>query len=90
VPTDADPNVSVRDEYTYNGKLTTDVYLTYALTKGLTWHLGADNVFNVHPNLGVAPGAKGWAYNNEPAGPFDAVQMGGNGRRFFTRLAISF
>ncbi|WP_121357151.1 TonB-dependent receptor [Flavisolibacter nicotianae] len=90
VPTDADPNRLVRDEYMYNGKLTTDVYLTYALTKGLTWHLGADNIFNVHPNLGVAAGAKGWAYNNEPAGPFDAVQMGGNGRKLFTRIAINF
>ena len=90
VPTDADPTVYVRDEYTYNGKFTTDVYAMYELTKGLTWHLGVDNVFNVHPDLGVAPGAKGWAYNNEPAGPFDAVQMGGNGRRFFTRMAISF
>jgi iron complex outermembrane receptor protein len=90
VPTDIDPNVYVRDAYNYNGKITTDLYTTHAFARGLTWHLGVDNVFNVHPNLGVAPGAKEWAYNNEPAGPFDAVQMGGNGRRLFTRIAISF
>jgi iron complex outermembrane receptor protein len=90
VPTDADPNVYVRDAYDYGGKMTTDLYTTFAFTRGLTWHLGVDNVFNVHPDLAVAPGAKGWAYNNEPAGPFDAVQMGGNGRRLFTRIAIAF
>lgn len=90
VPTDADAAVYVPDAYNYGGKTTTDLYLTYALSRGLTWHLGVDNVFNVHPDYGVAPGAKWWAYNNESAGPFDAVQMGSNGRRFFTRIAISF
>ncbi len=90
VPTDADPNVYVRDAYNYGGKMTTDLYTTFAFTRGLTWHFGVDNIFNVHPNMAVAPGAKGWAYNNEPAGPFDAVQMGSNGRRLFTRIAISF
>lgn len=50
---------------------------------------GLNNVFHVHPNPGVAPGANASASNNEPAGLFDAVQMGGNGQRLFTRVAVS-
>ena len=88
VPTDADPNKYVKDEYVYSPKVATDLYLNYNFYKAMTLYAGVDNVFNVHPDLGVAPGAKGWAYNNEPAGPFDAVQMGGNGRRLFLRVAI--
>ena len=90
VPTDADPSVYVLDEYNYGGKLVTDLYASYQFAKLFTLHLGVDNLFNVHPDLAVAPGAKGWAYNNEPAGPFDAVQMGSNGRRLFVRLAYGF
>ncbi|ANE51299.1 TonB-dependent receptor [Flavisolibacter tropicus] len=89
VPTDLDPNVHVPDAYDYGGKLVTDLYASFTY-KHFTLHAGADNLFNIHPDLGVAPGAKGWAYNNEPAGPFDAVQMGGNGRRLFVRLALAF
>ena len=51
---------------------------------------GVDNLLNVHPDLGVAPGAKGWAFNNETGGPWDAVQMGGNGMRFFLRIGFQF
>lgn len=90
VPTDADPNVKVNDEYIYGGKLVTDVYASYKFSKNFTLFAGCDNLFNVHPDLSYAPGAKSWAYNNEPAGPFDAVQMGGNGLRLFTKLAFSF
>ncbi len=80
----------VADRYVYGGKTPVDIYLGYDLNKALTLHAGADNVFNVHPDLGVAPGAKGWAYNNETGGPWDAVQMGGNGRRLFVRLSFNF
>jgi iron complex outermembrane receptor protein len=90
VPTDADESVYVRDQYNYGGRWVTDFYATYAFTRQWTLHLGADNAFNVHPALGVAQGARYWAYNNEPAGPFDAVQMGGNGRRLFARLVLQF
>lgn len=89
VPTDADASVYVPDAYNYGGKLVTDLYGSF-IYKQFTLQVGADNLFNVHPDLAVAPGAKGWAYNNEPAGPFDAVQMGGNGRRLFARLAFAF
>jgi iron complex outermembrane receptor protein len=47
-------------------------------------------VLNVHPDFGVAKGAKDWAYNNETGGPWDAVQMGGNGRRVFMRIGFKF
>jgi iron complex outermembrane receptor protein len=88
VPTDKNPSVYVKDQYIYSPKFVTDVYLNYQLRKGITIHAGVDNLLNVHPDFGVAPGAKGWAYNNEPAGLFDAVQMGGNGLRLFTRLSV--
>ena len=45
---------------------------------------------NVHPDLGVDPAAKYWAFNNETGGPWEAVQMDANGRRLFVRLAFNF
>ena len=68
----------------------TDLYASYKLTKNFSLYAGVDNLFNVHPDLSYAKGAKGWAFNNEPAGPFDAVQMGGNGLRVFLKLAFTF
>jgi iron complex outermembrane receptor protein len=90
VPTDADPNMLIPDQYNYNGKLVTDLYASYMLCKTATLYIGADNLFNVHPDLGYAHGAAGWAFNNETGGPFDAVQMGENGIHFFARLGINF
>lgn len=89
VPTDADPSVYVADKYTYDAKIVSDLYTSIRFSSNWILFAGADNLFNVHPSLGVAAGAKGWAYNNEPAGPFDAVQMGQNGRRYFLRLAFT-
>lgn len=90
VPTDNDPNVYVKDEYNYGSKLVTDLYFGYKFNQRITLFAGADNLFNAHPDLGVAPGARGWAYNTETGGPWDAVQMGGNGIRLYTRIAFSF
>lgn len=89
VPTDADPTVYVADKYTYDAKVVSDLYASFRFSPKWVLFAGADNLFNVHPSFGVAAGAKGWAYNNEPAGPFDAVQMGQNGRRYFLRLAFT-
>jgi iron complex outermembrane receptor protein len=89
VPTD-DGSAQLADEYIYSGKVTSDLYFSYKVSKTTRFSLGADNVFNVHPDLAYVKGAKGWAYNNEPSGPFDAVQMGGNGRRFFARVGFTF
>jgi iron complex outermembrane recepter protein len=90
VPTDADETITVKDQYDYNGKFVTDIYASFKLSKNFNLFAGVDNVFNIHPDLSFAPGAKGWAFNNEPAGPFDAVQMGGNGLRAFMRIAFAF
>ncbi len=88
VPSDADPNVYVPERFNYNGKLVTDLFVSYQLAKHLTGYAGADNLFNIHPNLGSNPLAKGWSGDNESGGPWDSVQMGFNGRRLFVRLAL--
>jgi iron complex outermembrane receptor protein len=91
VPLDANPNVTVPDEYIYSGKVVSDIYFGYKVNKTFHFSLGCDNVFNVHPNLGVVLAAKGgYAFNNEPGGPADAVQMGNDGRRFFIRAGFTF
>lgn len=90
VPTDADETVYVPDRYPYSGKTVSDVYLSYRFYKAATLTVGADNVFNVHPDFGAVPVAKYWAYNTETGGPWDAVQMGSNGMRLFARLAFNF
>ena len=90
VPSDADPNVLLPDVYNYSGKTVTDLYFVFRLVKTVSLYVGADNIFNVHPDLGYVPGATGWAFNNETGGPWDAVQMGGNGTRLFARLAFNF
>ena len=89
IPADDDSR-PVKDEYVYEAKITTDLYLSVNVTRKITFFWGIDNIFNVHPNLGINPLARGWAFNNETGGPWDAVQMGGNGRRIFARLAFTF
>ena len=76
--------------FNYNGKVTTDFSVSYKFSKKITLFVGADNVFNIHPNLGVNPLAKGWYGNNESGGPWDSVQMGFNGRRLFSKLSFNF
>lgn len=90
VPTDNNPSVYVADRYIYNGKMVSDLYLGYRFNNKISLYGGVDNFLNVHPDLGVAPGAKGWAFNNETGGPWDAVQMGGNGMRLFLRIGFTF
>lgn len=90
VPTDADPGIYVPDQYNYGGKLVNDLYFTYKVNSKVSLSWGADNLFNVHPDLGINPAARGWAFNNETGGPWDAVQMGGNGMRLFARVGFSF
>ncbi len=80
----------VPDRYNYSGKLVTDIYASYQISKHFTFYAGADNLLNTHPDFGVVKGAKDWAYNTETGGAWDAVQMGFNGRRLFARLAFIF
>lgn len=89
VPLDDKPDVNVPEVFNYNGKLVTDLYASYRFSQKITWFIGVDNVFNVHPNLGYVPGAKLAAYDGETGGPWDAVQMGFNGMRLFTRFVIN-
>lgn len=88
VPSDADPNVYLPERFNFNGKLVMDLYGSYKFSRSVTLFAGVDNLFNVHPDVGVNPLAKGWAGDNESGGPWDSVQMGFNGLRLFAKLAI--
>ena len=83
------PMCMCRRHFNFKGKLVTDVFASYNITKKITVFIGVDNVFNVHPDLGVNPQAKGWFGDNESGGPWDSVQMGFNGRKLFTKLVSS-
>ena len=89
VPTDNGSGY-VPEIFNYGGKITTDVSVSYKFSKKITLFIGADNLYNVHPDLGVNPLAKNWYGDNESGGPWDSVQMGFNGRRLFTKLAFNF
>ncbi|MGC4103233.1 TonB-dependent receptor plug domain-containing protein [Ferruginibacter sp.] len=89
VPSDATGDL-VPEVFDYKGKLVADVYASYKFSKNVSIFIGADNVLNTHPNLGVNQLAKGWAGDNESGGPWDSVQMGFNGRKIFTKLTFDF
>jgi iron complex outermembrane recepter protein len=89
VPSDAN-GTYVPENFNYNGKLVTDIFVRYKLCKAVALFIGSDNIFNIHPNLGVVPAARGWAGDNESGGPWDSVQMGFNGRKLFAKLAFNF
>ncbi len=80
----------VPDRYEYGGKLPVDIYAGFQISQALSVYAGCDNIFNIHPDLGINPQARGWAFNNETGGPWDAVQMGGNGLRLFAKLVFNF
>ena len=81
----------VPENFVFHGKVTTDIYASYRFNRNVTWYIGADNLFNVHPDLSAVPNARyASAYDSESGGPFDAVQMGFNGLRLFTKLALTF
>jgi iron complex outermembrane receptor protein len=90
VPTDANPDVYVPEVFNFDGKVVTDVYASYKFSKTIAFFVGADNLFNVHPDLGVNPLARGWFGDNESGGPWDSVQMGFNGLRLFGKLILNF
>ena len=81
----------IPENFLFRGKTTTDVYLSYKFSKMVTWNLGVDNVFNVHPDEAVIPNARNASWgDSESGGPFDAVQMGFDGLRMFTKLTFRF
>jgi iron complex outermembrane recepter protein len=85
-----DDGSTVPEQFNYNGKVVTDLYASYRVSKNATFYIGADNLFNVHPDLGYVPGAKTKAYDGETGGAWDAVQMGINGLRLFAKAQLNF
>ncbi len=81
----------VPENFVFSGKLVTDVYSSFKLSKSVSWVVGVDNLFNVHPDLAVTAGAHqaSWG-DSESGGPFDSVQMGYNGLRMFSRFLFNF
>ncbi|HEY1200621.1 MAG TPA: hypothetical protein VGE79_06550, partial [Niastella sp.] len=79
----------VPEIFNYNGKVVSDLFFSYRFSKTVSLFWGADNIFNVHPDLGIVPGANAQAYDGETGGPWDAVQMGYNGMRLFAKLAVN-
>ncbi|PTS99667.1 TonB-dependent receptor [Pedobacter sp. HMWF019] len=90
VALDNDPGKTVLEQFNYSGKMVTDIYGSYKISKRIILFFGADNVFNIHPDYGYVKGAKLSAYDGETGGAWDAVQMGFNGRRLFTKIAVNF
>lgn len=81
----------VPEEFVYRGKITTDFYFNYKISKAVSWIVGVDNLFNVHPDPAYTKGARQNSWNDFPTGGyFDNVQMGFNGMRMFSKLLLKF
>lgn len=79
----------VPEQFVYHGKVVSDLFLSYRFSHKLGIYGGVDNIFNVHPDLGIVPGANGSPFDGETGGPWDAVQMGYNGRHPFIKLSLN-
>ncbi|MEI6188944.1 MAG: TonB-dependent receptor [Chitinophagia bacterium] len=90
VPLDVDDTKFSPEVFNYKGKFTTDIYANLQVNKKISWIVGADNIFNAHPDFAVNPQSKWWAGDNETGGPWDGVQMGYNGLRIFSKLVFKF
>lgn len=80
----------VKEIFDYKAKVTVDLFVSYKFSKKISWFIGADNIFNVHPNFAAVPNARYESFDNEAGGPWESVQMGVNGRKLFTKLAFNF
>ncbi len=80
----------VKEIFNYKGKVTVDVFASYKLCKRISFFIGADNIFNVHPNFAAVPNARYESFDNEAGGPWESVQMGVNGRKLFAKLSFNF
>ncbi|MDR3694168.1 TonB-dependent receptor domain-containing protein [Mucilaginibacter sp.] len=85
----------VPEIFDFSPKVTTDLYASLKLNKTVLWTVGVDNLFNVHPDTNVIKGSvnplTGSSFgDSESGGPFEAVQMGFNGMRIFTKLTLNF
>lgn len=79
-----------REIFNYKPKVTVDLFASYKFSKKISLFIGADNIFNIHPNFAAVPNARYQSFDNEAGGPWESVQMGFNGRRLFTKLAFNF
>ncbi|MDB5137849.1 MAG: iron complex outerrane recepter protein [Mucilaginibacter sp.] len=81
--------------FDFTPKVTTDIYASLKINKAISWTIGVDNLFNVHPDTNVIkgsvnPNSSSSFGDSESGGPFEAVQMGFNGMRIFTKLTFHF
>jgi iron complex outermembrane receptor protein len=81
--------------FDFKPKMTTDLYASLKINKTVSWTVGVDNIFNVHPDTNVIkgsviPNGSSSFGDSESGGPFEAVQMGFNGTRIFTKLTFHF
>jgi iron complex outermembrane receptor protein len=86
----------VPEIFDFHPKVTTDIYVSLKLNKKFAWTLGVDNLFNVHPDEALVKGSTSPTSgtssfgDSESGGPYEAVQMGFNGTRLFTKLSYTF
>ncbi len=79
-----------KEVFNYKAKMTTDIFASYRFSKCVSFFIGADNIFNVHPDFAAVPNARYESFDNEAGGPWESVQMGINGMRLFSKLAFNF
>jgi len=86
----------VPEIFVFNPKVTTDIYVSYKIRKNISWDLGIDNLFNVHPDEAIVKGSSSATDgtssfgDSNSGGPFEAVQMGFDGMRIFTKFTFNF
>jgi iron complex outermembrane recepter protein len=80
----------IADIANYRTKISTDIFVSYKFSSKISFFAGMDNAFNVHPDFSADKLAKKGFIGNETGGPWDAIQMGYNGRKLFTRLVFNF
>lgn len=76
--------------FNYSAKSTTDIYGNVRLSGHIQLSIGVDNIFNAHPDYAGVPQARYQSFVNETGGPWESVQMGFNGTRFYSRLKVTF
>ncbi len=74
-------NYDENDLDVYSAKITTDFSLRYAPNNLIGITLGAQNIFNVYPDMSSSD-------LTESGGAWDPVQMGSNGAFYFARVGI--
>jgi iron complex outermembrane recepter protein len=86
---------AVPEIFDFSPKVTTDVYASIKFGKRLSWDIGVDNLFNVHPDEALVKGSvsptSGTSSfgDSNSGGPFESVQMGFNGMRIYTKLRLT-